>query len=283
MFSLQRIVMALSATTPPNSQERLRAAVRRVVLAALVFVGLYGSQFRPTTMALAHPRAQVASTAAQSDIEQSQEPFLLKVRRNEVLVRVVVRDRKGHAVTNLKQDDFRIFDNGKLQAITHFELQETPEVPATAAAPRSVPGAPGAAPTTVLPSRFMALFLDDMHLEFGDLVSTRDAAGRYLDANLKAGDRVAIFTASGADQLEFTDDREKLHEALLKIRPVAWGTGLQAECPPLTSYQAYKIAEFNDEYILQNTMAEARSMCCGAGPACPLLRPIICWHLPPKI
>jgi len=191
------------------------------------------------------------------------------VRRNEVLVRVVVRDRQGHVVTNLKQDDFRIFDNGKLQAITHFELQGAPQVAATAAAPSSVPGAPGAAPPTVLPSRFMALFFDDMHLEYSDLVYTRDAAGRYLDANLKAGDRVAIFTASGADQLEFTDDREKLHEALLKLRSMASRTGPQADCPPLTTYQAYEIAELNNQYVLQNTAAEAQSMCCGQAPVCP--------------
>jgi VWFA-related protein len=245
---------------------------RRVLLilvAGLIFLPstLFVQQTPPPQGAAAS--GQSAPTPAQSDIEQSQQPFTVQVRRNEVLVRVVVRDRQGHVVTNLKQDDFRIFDNGKLQAITHFELQAAPEVPTTPAAPRSVPGAPGAAPTTVLPSRFMALFFDDMHLEFSDLAYTRDAAGRYLDANLKAGDRVAILTASGADQLEFTDDREKLHEALLKLRPMTWGTGLQAECPPLASYQAYKIAEFDDQYTLQNTVAEARSMCCGGGPVCP--------------
>jgi VWFA-related protein len=271
MFSLEGIAMALSAATPRPCQKSVRAAVRWV-LAASVFVGLSGAHFRLARTALAHPRAPAAATGAQSQSEQSQQPFLLHAQRNEVLVRVLVRDRRGHAVTNLKQGDFRIFDNGKLQVITHFELQEAPEVPATAAASHSVPGAPGAAPPAVLPSRFMALFFDDMHLDFSDLVYTRDAAGRYLDANLKPGDRVAIFTASGADQLDFTDDRQKLHEALLKLRSVVWGNGPQAECPPLTTYQAYKIAELDDRYTLQMTVAEAQSMCCGPVP-CPQANP----------
>jgi VWFA-related protein len=240
-----------------------------ILVAGLIFLpsALFVQQTPPPQGAAAS--GQVAPAPAQSEIEQSQQPFLLRVRRNEVLVRVVVRDRQGHAVTNLKQDDFRIFDNGKLQAITHFELQGAPEVLKAAAAPPSVPGAPGAAPTTILPSRFMALFFDDMHLEFGDLVSTRDAAGRYLEANLKPGDRVAIFTASGTDQLEFTDDREKLHEALLKLRSMASRTGPQADCPPLTTYQAYKIAVLDDQRTLQMTQAEAWSMCCSGPGYCP--------------
>jgi VWFA-related protein len=115
----------------------------------------------------------------------------------------------------------------------------------------------------------MALFFDDMHLESSDLVYPRDAAGRYLDANLKAGDRVAIFTASGADQLEFTDDRQKLHEALLKLRSAEWRKGAAADCPPLTTFQAYKIAELHDQRTLQMTQGEAWSMCCGGPGYCP--------------
>lgn len=44
----------------------------------------------------------------------------LKKSVNLVEVPVVVRDRKGHAVTNLTRDDFAIYDNEKLQKIALF-------------------------------------------------------------------------------------------------------------------------------------------------------------------
>jgi VWFA-related protein len=39
---------------------------------------------------------------------------------NLIQVPVVVRDRKGHAVTNLNVDDFAVYDNGTLQKIAQF-------------------------------------------------------------------------------------------------------------------------------------------------------------------
>jgi len=43
---------------------------------------------------------------------------------NLVSVPVVVRDAEGRAVGNLKQDDFQLFDKGKLQVITKFPLRK---------------------------------------------------------------------------------------------------------------------------------------------------------------
>jgi len=40
----------------------------------------------------------------------------------EVLLDVVVRDKKGHRVDNLKPEDFQIFDNGEPKKITSFRL-----------------------------------------------------------------------------------------------------------------------------------------------------------------
>jgi len=40
----------------------------------------------------------------------------------EVLLDVVVRDKKGHPVNNLKPEDFQIFDNGELKKIIAFRL-----------------------------------------------------------------------------------------------------------------------------------------------------------------
>ncbi len=75
----------------------------------------------------------------------------LRVQTNLVEVGVVVRDASGKPVAGLKQSDFQVLDNGKLQAISAFSV-ETREsriasvgTPPAAAAAGENPGPPPAA------------------------------------------------------------------------------------------------------------------------------------------
>ncbi len=52
----------------------------------------------------------------------------VKARTSEVLLDVVVRDKKGHAVNDLKAEDFHILDNGEAQKVTSFRLVQGAEV-----------------------------------------------------------------------------------------------------------------------------------------------------------
>src|SRR5712672_1804438 len=64
--------------------------------------------------------------AQTEEVSSRDTPTTFKVRVNLVLVRVVVRDRQGKIVSNLKKEDFQLFDNKKLQNISSFAV-ETPE------------------------------------------------------------------------------------------------------------------------------------------------------------
>ena len=52
---------------------------------------------------------------------------VVKGTAEEVLLDVVVRDKKGHAVNDLKPEDFQIFDNGEAKKIKSFRLIEGKE------------------------------------------------------------------------------------------------------------------------------------------------------------
>src|SRR5208337_3010396 len=68
---------------------------------------------------------------------------------------------------------------------------------------------------------YLALYFDDIQMAFEDIARARNAADRYLAAKLTPVGRAAIFTSSGQGNLDFTDDRDKLHEALFKLQPRA--------------------------------------------------------------
>ena len=235
-----------------------RASARIDILAALLVCSLAP----PHTLAQQPPEVST---------HEGQPAFDLRVQRNEVPVRVVVLDSRGRPVTDLKQSDFRIFDDRKLQTITHFSV-ETPAPAPAAPAPR--PTAPaGSASGTVItivpPTRFTALFFDDIHIEFSDLVRTRQAAESYVAANLRPGDRVGVFTSSGQNQIGFTADLKKLRDTIEAIRPRPIGEHGIGVCPPISGYQAYMIDREHDPTALQLGQQEALYMCCHHQAPCP--------------
>jgi VWFA-related protein len=210
------------------------------------------------------PTAQDSKPASEPTQEmtthESQTTF--KVPVNLVLVRVVVRDGSGHAVPNLKQDDFQLFDSRKPQIVNHFYI----DVPALPAQPAPISKSPAAADETTkpaavaLPGRFIALLFDDVHLSMADLVQSRLAAMRYLASVVQPSDRVALFTVSGQDQVDFTDDRDQLRKKLAILIPheitAADATG-STGCPTMNFYEADLIANHSDTSALALATADA--------------------------
>jgi VWFA-related protein len=169
-----------------------------------------------------------------------------------VLVPAVVRDSQGHAVDYLQKPDFRLLDDRKPQLITQFSLERPGNVVAAPAESGVASGVQGAGTAGV---RFAAYVFDDIHATYDDLGRARDAAKRHLTA-LQAGDRAAVFTLSGNIALDFTDDRAKVSDALLHIRPhPLTATGL-VRCPDI-SYAQADLIQNNDSAALAQATDEA--------------------------
>jgi VWFA-related protein len=204
----------------------------------------------------------VPANAPEMTTQDQAATFRAKV--NLVMVPVVVRDASGQAVGNLTRDDFQLFDKGKRQQITKFTVEKAggetavPR-PVVAANPEAGQAEKQTEQPVAVPENFVAYLFDDIHLKFGDLVPVRDAAGRNMDA-LQPTDRAAIFTTSGQNMLDFTDDRAKLHAALLKLQPRPITRSGVQECPDISYYMGDLITNKNDPQAL--AVAAQETMIC---------------------
>src|SRR6266851_2656235 len=204
----------------------------------------------------------LASAAGQNEEVSSHDtPTTFKVRVNLVLVRVVVRDSQGKIVSNLKKEDFQLYDNRKLQTISSFSV-ETPEtrtasaVASTAAAGSSSSADAAGGKAVVLPQRFVSMVFDDVHLSMTDAMFVRDSATRFFGA-LAASDRVSLNTTSGQLTQEFTDDHDKLGKALFGIVPRPLTGQSFHDCPDVSYYQADLIVNRSDVQALAVATEEA--------------------------
>jgi VWFA-related protein len=150
---------------------------------------------------------------------------------------VVVRNMRGLAVVDLRSSDFRLWDNNRLQRISDFAANIVPESVHHIRTPGS--------------GRYIALYFDDLHYDFTQTIRVTDSAYSFFKSILGLGNKVGVFTASGDVTLDFTNNREKLHQALLAIKPHI-STSRQAKaCPELTDFQARMLLYGDDPLALK--------------------------------
>jgi VWFA-related protein len=220
------------------------------------------------------PAKPPASSDANSEVDaHASVPFESHV--NLVPVRVVVHDANGKVVTNLTKEDFRLFQDRRPQTISLFSV-ETP----ASAEKQVVRGEAGGQPTDqtntpapgvlVMPTRFVALLFDDVHLRMQDLMQARVAALRYLDASVDPTERVGLFTTSGQTQVEFTDDRAKIRAIVEQLMPSRVGAiEPVSQCPPMDYYEADLIANLNDQNATAAAIQDATACAGNGGPSVP--------------
>jgi VWFA-related protein len=124
-------------------------------------------------------------TATPQQAAKGNEP-VIRVDVRQVLVPVVVLDKSGHNVSDLKQSDFRVREDGVEQAITSFRVETSgeagiealPNPPATDAgkpqAASSQPAPPARARHTYL------IVVDTLHADFSNLHAVRESLQKFF-------------------------------------------------------------------------------------------------------
>jgi VWFA-related protein len=199
------------------------AAIRVPVL--LIFAVTLSSSLEPQT---------AAPTAS------SQPETVIRSTVRLVQVSVVVEDKKGNPVTNLKAEDFRLLDDGKLQKIAFFNA------PATTQAPDQ----PARQPVRLLPANVFTnrydlkgedspgavtvVLFDALNTAPQDQSFVRKEVIHFLQS-LKPQDHVAVYGL--AHQLlilhEFTRDSSDLVAAANRYSPKELAAFDASHTPPL--------------------------------------------------
>jgi VWFA-related protein len=185
----------------------------------------------------------------------------IQVNVNRVLVPVVVRDRQGRVVGDLKQQDFEVFDNNKPRAISAFTIEKrgSAEVSAVsgAAGGAGPPAAPSAMPPQPAPPRFIVFLFDDRHLTLQDLAYAQKAAVKGLDGALAGpSDRAIVLSTTGSVNSSLTADRTKLQEAIMAVKPQGISRPTTTGCPKIDYYQADQIVNKNDDAAFMDAVRQ---------------------------
>ena len=161
-----------------------------------VFAQICGTVFLLVVTFAGHAQAQ-----EQEDV--------VKVKSNLVNIDVIVKDKKGKYVSDLKAEDFTITEDGSPQKIEFFdapvartETHKPGETPTPAA------GEPSATPTR----NYVALILDSQTTEVTNLKPVREGAIKYVREQVTDADAVAILSVTNGLQMlqPFTQDKAKL-------------------------------------------------------------------------
>lgn len=205
--------------------------------------------------ALAIAAAQTEPPATpQAETTTKEEPATFKARVNLVMVPVVVRDKNGRAVGTLKQEDFQLFDKSRPQFISRFSVEKSGAAAEKSAKP--APKSDTAESPLDMPERYVAYVFDDIHISFADLARGRDAAWQNISGELRPTDRAAVYTTSGRDIVEFTEDKDKLRQTLMRLFPHPIDNEGPTPCPELSYYTADLIQNKNDTMAMRGSILQ---------------------------
>jgi VWFA-related protein len=145
---------------------------------------------------------QNAQESVQQPASQPQTPPpSIKTESRAVRVDVIVTDKKGNYIHDLKAEDFRVYEDNKQQPVTNFAFGADPQL------------------SSGLQRRYIILFFDNSTMELGDQPQARAAAAKFIDENAGPDRVMAVVDFGGALKIKqnFTADSARLKLAVQSI------------------------------------------------------------------
>jgi len=202
--------------------------------------------------------------------EQKPEPIgdaqdVIKFDTSLVQTDVMVFDKKGRFVDDLKPEQFQLKINNTPREISFFERFLAGSGTVTR---EELAGSTQPDPNRVNPAkadaqrRSVIFFVDDLHLAPDSLVRTRTALLDFINNRVGDKDLVAITSPSGQIGFlqQFTADKEALRSAIARLNYRA-SPKTEMGDPPMSEYVAQKIREGDQQALIYYTQEIQRQNC----------------------
>ena len=168
---------------------------------------------------------------------------VVRVYTELVQTDVMVFDRQGKFVNDLKREDFELRIDGKPRPIEAFEL-----ITAGSNEESQLAAARGATtvnlkrPVPLDRGRIVFFYVDDFHMNVGDFPLARKTILNFIDKEMGQNDQVAVSSATG--QIGFlqqlTNDRMVLREAVKRLNARTFAVK-DMDRPPMSEFHAMLI------------------------------------------
>lgn len=153
---------------------------------------------------------------------------IIRITTELVQTDVVVINKNDQIVSDLKLEDFEIFENGKKQDLQFMEFVSIDEPGRSEGlaniariAPEKIATVPNVAPdiTTTSVRRVIGFIIDDITIPVKDISRVRDLLTDFVDTKMANGDLVAIIRTFGGQGVfdRFTADPAVLRRAISQI------------------------------------------------------------------
>ena len=166
--------------------------------------------------------AQTPRPAATPPVEADED--VVKITTALIQLDVVVTDKSGKLVTDLKPEDFEVTENGERQPITNLSYFASQKNAAADGILTTLNSPTGALPTVGEVRRTVAVVVDDAGVSAQSIALIKKELVKFISEQVQPNDLVAIIKTSGSVGIlqQFTTDKRKLLSIIenLQFRPL---------------------------------------------------------------
>ena len=217
------------------------------------------SSFAAVLLFLAYAEFAVPVAGQANPIQKPEQDDVVRVTTELVQTDVMVFDRKGRFVDQLKPDQFQLVVDHKPQPIAFFEqiTSGNHQKERRQSADKQTAGSKFAATRR---GRIVLFFVDDLHLAPDSLMRARKALLEFINTGVAEDDQVAITSSSGQVGFlqQFTDDKLVLQSAVARLGYRS-NTKVDMDSPPMSEFIAQKIRDGDESavsYYVQEMMKQ---------------------------